>query len=110
MLNRAEYRKLITLVGLPMEFHQTKAPQRVIQLAKAGYATAKADSPIVNAYGVGSKIITVLESDMGGLVPEKFDYVVVNSAEKCVFEVVHPVHEPATGAVIGYRCFVKGKG
>jgi hypothetical protein len=40
--------------------------------------------------------------------PEKFDAMLIND-ERMVIEAVTVVHEPGTGKIIGYRCFVKGK-
>lgn len=109
MLSRAHHEMLIQTVGVPMVFHQAKAPHTVTPLSHAGIASPRKDSEIVNSYGVGAKVITLMEVSVPS-VPEKFDWVVVTSGgEKLVFEAVTKVHEPGTGTVIGYRCFVRGK-
>ena len=110
MLSRKDYNNTMRLLGVPMVLHQVKPPNAVINLPFAGIATPRKDIEVINNYGVGSKVITILESDTGSTIPEKFDYVIVGSGgEKLVFEAVVKVHEPATGVVIGYRCYVRGK-
>jgi hypothetical protein len=107
-MNRAQYEQVVRTLGIPMMFHQTKSPAASKSIV-GGIATAKTDDPVVNSYGIGTKIITLLQSELP-VAPEKFDYVTINAgAEQVVFEAVLPVHEPKTGAVIGYRCIAKGK-
>lgn len=107
-MNRAQYELAIRTLGIPMDFHQVKPPSAV-KTTVGGIATAKNDDPVVNSYGIGTKIITLMQSDLPS-VPEKFDSVTINAgAERIVFEAVFPVHEPKTGAVIGFRCVAKGK-
>lgn len=108
-MNRAAYTQLINTVGIPMEFRQAKAPAAVVPIAKAGIATAKADAQVVNAYGAGSRVVTILQTSLPGIVPEQFDSVVINGVEVLVFDAVLPAHEPGSGAVIGWRCMVRGK-
>jgi hypothetical protein len=107
-VNRAQYEQVIRTLGVPMSFHQAKSPSSV-KSTIGGIATAKTDDPVVNSYGIGTKIVTLIQSDLPAA-PEKFDYVTINAgAEQVVFEAVLPVHEPKTGSVIGYRCIAKGK-
>ena len=108
-MDRAQYDGVINMLGIPAEFHQAKVPATALKMS-VGISTMKKDDPLINSYGVGTKIITLKESALGAIVPEKFDFVLINNgAEKVVFEIALPVHEPKTGAVIGYRCVSKGK-
>lgn len=109
-MNRAEYEFVINKVGVPAELHQAKPPKTVLPLDKVGIASPRrttGDEELVNAYGVGVRIITIKESSVS-FEPEKFDYVNIGM-ERLVFELVQPVREPGSGAVIGFRCIVKGK-
>jgi hypothetical protein len=107
-LNQQQYEFVIDRLGVPMEFTQAKTGTK-IPIPKAGIATPKADSDIVNSYGAGSKVVTLKASSVSGITPEKFDSVVINGVETLVFDHVLPVHEPASGKVIGHRCIVRGK-
>jgi hypothetical protein len=107
-MNRVQYELIIRTLGIPMVFHQVKTPA-ITKSTIGGIATAKNDDPVVNSYGIGAKVITLMQSEIP-TPPEKFDFVTINAgAEKVVFEAVFPVHEPKTGAVIGFRCIAKGK-
>lgn len=107
-MNRSQYELAIRTLGIPMEFRQAKTPG-IIKPTIGGIATAKSDDQIINSYGIGTKIITLMQSELS-VVPEKFDSVTINGGvERVTFEAVFPVHEPKTGAVIGFRCVVKGK-
>lgn len=106
-MNRTQYASVISLLGVPAEFHQNKAPSIVVAIPKVGVATPKPDQPGVNAYSTETKIVTILQTSIP-VAPEKFDWVMIGS-EKLVFSSVHTVYEAGTGAVIGYRCVVGGK-
>lgn len=107
-MNELQYRQLIDMLGVPCTFKQAKPPQVQIAIPKVGLASPKVTDPIVNAYGVGSRVVTIAAASLPGLAPEKFDSVLIQ-AERLVFEAVIPAHEPGTGKVIGWRCIVKGK-
>jgi hypothetical protein len=106
-VNRSQYASVIAMLGVPVEFHQNKAPGIIVAIPKVGIATPKPDQPGINAYTTETKVITILQTSLP-VVPEKFDWVMVGP-EKMVFSSVHTVHEPGSGAVIGYRCVVGGK-
>jgi hypothetical protein len=106
LITREQYNSVIDALGVPAEYCHTKT-QTKVSINKVGIATNKTNEALVNAYGVGSKTITIKQSSLS-VTPEKFDYVIINS-EKMVFEFVTSVLEPGTGVVIGFRCYVKGK-
>ena len=71
-----------------------------------GFKTAGVkDEEVVNAYGVGSKIITI-DIDTINVIPKKFDFIHIDS-NKYVFEAVHPIY--LSDKQIGWKAFVKGK-
>ena len=110
MLTRALYNQTMKVLGIPMTFHKIKPPQSIINIPAGGIATPRKDIEGINNYGVGSKVITLLQSDLGSVMPEKFDYVIITgSGEKLVFEAVVSAHESGSGSTIGYRCYVRGK-
>lgn len=107
-LTRAEYEATIDRFGVPVTFRQAKAPHVIRAIDHAGIATPKGDEALANGLGVGSKVITVKASDLPNLAPEKFDRL-DTPVERLVIDSVAPVHEPATGLVIGWRCLIKGR-
>jgi hypothetical protein len=106
LMTRAQYESVIDLLGVSAQFTHVKT-QTQVQLAKVGIRTNSTNEALVNAYGVGSKTLTVKQSSLP-FTPEKFDFMIVNN-EKLVIEAVTLVHEPGSGDIIGFRCFVKGK-
>lgn len=107
MWTAKEYALLIDTLGVPAKLHYTKLPADVVSLAKIGFATvSKQDDAIINAYGVGARIITIKASDVTRA-PIKFDRIEVGS-EFYTIDTVTNVHLPGTGTVVGYRCFAKG--
>lgn len=107
MWDKASYDRLIDVLGIPASLHYTKVPADVHPLPKIGFATvSKQDDAIINAYGVGARIITIKASDVTRA-PIKFDRVQVGS-EFYTIDTVTDVHLPGTGSIVGYRCFCKG--
>lgn len=106
MWTAADYDKVIDTLGLNAILHIAKSPADV-KPVKVGFATAtKEDTALVNSYGVGARIITIKASETTQP-PVKFDHVMIG-AEKFVFDTVTDVHLPG-GAVVGYRCYCRGK-
>lgn len=105
-MTRVQYESIIDTLGVSAIFTHIKSNIQV-KIAKVGIRTNSTNEALVNAYGVGSKVITVKATSLQ-TPPEKFDYVLINN-ERMVLEAVTLVHEPGTGDIIGYRCFIKGK-
>lgn len=106
MLTRKEYETVIDTLGVAATFKHVKSGVEV-SIDKVGIRTNSNNEALVNAYGVGSKTITIKASSLTAM-PEKFDSMVINH-EKIVIEAVTTVHEPNSGSIIGFRCFVLGK-
>lgn len=108
MLTLAEFQQLASAVGEPVVFHQTKAPQAVVNIPRAIVQDmGKKDEVLINSYGVTGKTVQIA-ANLLPAPPEKFDYI-MRGAEKLVFENVNIEHSRQTGAVTYYVCFVKGK-
>lgn len=73
-----------------------------------GFRTAGADdNEIINAYGIGAKIVKMKASDFTPPVePQKFDSIVINS-ERYTLDACMPIH--LNGALIGFKAYVRGK-
>ena len=106
MSMQAEFETLIATLGVPAALVQNAGT--TVMLARIGLATAKPSDPIVNSYGVGAQTITMPVSGLGAVVPTKFDRVKIGTSTM-VLEHVNPIHDVGTGAIIGYKGFVKGK-
>lgn len=71
----------------------------------AGFSSvAPTDAEVVNAYGIGAKIITVLAVDLG-TAPDKFDRIQMHGATYTV-DTWQPVY--IAGVLVSYRGFVRG--
>ena len=103
----ASYEKVIDLLGVVASLQHVKPPSTTVANIKVGFSSiSKDDQALVNSYGVGGKVITIKAADVTALAPVKFDRVTVGT-EAYTIDAVVPVHLPG-GAVVGYRCFVKG--
>lgn len=107
-MNKAIYRMGIYMLGVPGTVTNKKTGV-VKPVERLGIANARnvGDVNIVNAYGVNARIVTIFSDDLPFML-EKFDTVDLIS-EKLVVDSVIEVHEPGTGAVIGYRGIIRGK-
>lgn len=105
---RTELAQLVATLGQPVMHHQTKPPAAVTNVAKClTQSTSKAPEAIVNSYGVnGREFVFTLASLPTA--PEKFDSVTF-SGERYVLEVAIPLHEHGSGALMGWRCYSKGR-
>lgn len=106
-MNRAEWESVIKQVGVPATLTQTAPPQAVATLPKVGIARVSGESLLVNAYGVGARILTIMQSSMV-FEPVKFDVVEIQN-ERLVLDFVQGVYEPGSGVLIGWRGIVRGK-
>ncbi len=106
LMTRAQYESVIDLLGVSATYTHVKSGVQVT-IPKVGIRTNSTNEALVNAYGVGSKTITVKASSLVTQ-PEKFDAMLINN-ERMVVEAVTLVHEPSSGNIIGYRCYIKGK-
>lgn len=102
---KGSFEQVIELLGSPCVWTQAKPPHAT-KTVRAGFRTAGAqDTEVVNAYGMGAKIITLKAADFT-TAPEKFDKLQFGT-ERYTADSVQPVHLNA--AVIGWKIFVKGQ-
>ena len=98
--------KLLDELGIPCAYVNTKtdATKDII----AGFKTAGLrDEAIVNAYGVGAKILTLKAGDFT-TAPEKYDtFQFQGTDEVYKAEAVHPIHMNAK--VQFYKVYIKGR-
>ena len=97
---KAACEQTIDTLGVPCTFmSKTSGTVNCV----AGFKTTR-DEEIVNAYGIGSKVITIRAMD----VPEvtKLDRCEIGP-ERYTFDAVMPVH--LNDQLIGWRCVVKGR-
>jgi len=97
---RAAWEQTIDTLGVPCTFN-SKLNGSVNCVA--GFKTTK-DEEIVNAYGVGAKVITIRAVDVP--VVSKLDQCEIGP-ERYTFDAVMPVH--LNELLIGWRCVVKGR-
>lgn len=98
---------VIDCLGVPITWTQTKKPNTT-KTVRAGFKTAGLkDTEVVNAYGLGAKIIVFKASDFGAVIPEKFDTVQVHD-QRYTLDTVDPKHD-LDGNVAFYYTYVKGK-
>jgi hypothetical protein len=107
-MNKATYKLGIQMLGIPGTITHIKTGV-VKAVPKLGIANARnvGDVNIVNAYGVNARIVTIFADDLPFELT-KFDTVDI-PGEKLVVDSVIEVHEPGTGAIIGYRGIIRGK-
>jgi len=95
---------VVTTLGVPAVWKQTKAPQAT-QSVVVGFKTASwRDEELINAFGIGAKVFTVKVADIAYI--EKFDRFTV-AGETYTIDTVMPVH--LNGVHLFHKCFVKGK-
>jgi hypothetical protein len=102
---RGEYEKLIDTLGIPLTWESAKQGSTAAIVAGMRIASDQSDA-IVNAYGVGARIITLKASSFPTTQPEKFDKFKTGS-EVYVADTVVPVH--LNNELVGYRVYVRGK-
>lgn len=102
---KSQYERVIDTLGVPMSWTHIKSGLTLSVIGGIKIA-GNEDIAIVNAYGIGARIITVKASSFPTTHPEKFDKFVVGS-ETYIIENVSPVH--FNGELVGYRVFTKGR-
>ena len=101
---QASTEAVVDLLGVPATWLQTKAPNATAEVV-VGFKTATyKDEELINAYGIGAKIITVKVSDIA--VVEKFDRFTV-LGENYTIDSVMPAHLNAVH--IFHKCYIRGK-
>lgn len=108
MLTAAEFNVLLSQVGSPVTFQQAKPPNTTIALNAIIQPISRSEEALINAFGLTGRSIQFAVSALGGIVPEKFDRVVVGG-ETFVLESVVPHHARGTGALTYYVGYSKGK-
>lgn len=103
-LMTAGFNRAIETLGLPAVF--TPVTGASINLTVGFASLGRNDEALTNAYGTSGKIVTLRASDLGSVVPHKFDAAVING-QKFIFAAVHEIH--AGTAIIGWKCYVKGQ-
>lgn len=102
---KGSFEQVIELLGSPCIWTQAKPPHAT-KTVRAGFRTAGAqDAEVVNAYGIGAKIITLKAADFT-VPPEKFDKLQFN-AERYTADSVQPIHLNA--AVVGWKIYARGQ-
>lgn len=98
---RSRYEEAIHTLGVPATVVSTDGSSSVECVA--GWNTSR-DEELVNAYGVGVKVLTVCESDVA--VVKKMDRVLVQDGKYTIDE-VFPVY--LNDLLVGWRCVIRGK-
>lgn len=103
---RGEFENVVDMLGVPGTWTQAKPPNNTLPTT-VGFKTAGLDDKeVVNAYGVGAKIITFKAADFATTAPEKFDQLTI-AGERYTLDEVMPIH--LNGVLIFYKAFVRGK-
>ncbi len=102
---RSSYERVIDTLGVQVTWTQAKTPHNSKSVVAGMKIAGVQDDAIVQAYGVGARIMTLKASDFP-TPPEKFDRLAVDS-EVYTAEAVQPVHLNA--ALVGYKIYIKGK-
>jgi hypothetical protein len=97
---RGSWEQVIDTLGVPAVIHATGGGSKSCVV---GFKTTR-DEEIVNAWGVGTKVVTIKVTDAPEV--KKMDRVDIGN-ERYTFDAVFPVHLNAD--LIGWRCVVKGK-
>jgi hypothetical protein len=108
MLTKAEFTRLLKIHGVPATWIQPGAAplSKNIQLVFSLVGREISDEAIVNAYGADAHKLQVLSDDLP-VAPAKFDAFLVGG-KRHVVDVVIPMFERGTGALVYYICVCKG--
>ena len=101
---KAAYEATVDLLGVPMTWTQTKAPNATADTVGGFKSVSWNDQELINSYGIGAKIFTIKVS--GIAVIEKFDTITVLAEQYTITEVM-PVH--LNGVHIFNKCVSSGK-
>ena len=100
------FEMLIDSIGSPIEINLS-AWGGPLQINAGVKTVSPSDTELVNAYGVGARIITVKKKDVPFL-PKKFDTVVIKEAnEKLVISSVNTMQ--INSVIVGYKLVTAGK-
>ena len=100
----AAYESVVDTLGVPATWAQTKDPQASADVVVGFRTVGLQEEAIINAFGIGAKVITVKVSDIP--VVEKFDRFTI-TGERYTIDAVMPTH--LNGTLIFHKCYVKGK-
>lgn len=103
----SRWEQTVDELGVPALLSSTKNlwadKQTIIGIKTAGFG----EDEIVNAYGVGTRIITIKGSDfIATKGPQKYDTVTLVHGEKLSLAAVFPID--LRGARLGYKAYVSG--
>jgi hypothetical protein len=101
---KVQYDRTIDVLGVPMMWAEAKSAATAPLVAGLRIAS-DTESTIVQAYGVGARIITIKAASLTQA-PVKFDRFIMGG-EVMVAEHVAPVH--LAGTLVGYRVYVRGR-
>lgn len=91
-------------LGVPAVWEQTKPPQATVNCTVGFKTIGVRDEELVNAYGVGGKVITIKAVDVPHV--EKFDRLTIMN-ERYTVDAAAPIH--INGELVFWKAFVKGK-
>lgn len=101
---KAAYLSALDLLAIPAEL--TRAGEASGTSYMVGFKTASLDdTEVINAYGIGAKIITFKADDFTTTPPAKFDALAVHG-ERYTLDAVQPLHLGAE--IIFYKAYAKG--
>lgn len=106
-MKRAEFNRLITGLGTYAEITHAKTGTVDPVTYCLSQSTSKATDALINQYGVNGREFVFRSGDVTSP-PLRLDAIAI-SGDKYVFDVVIPLYEAGTGALIGYRAYAKGK-
>ena len=100
------FNQVVDVLGVPAEYHQTKVPKAVTNIAAVGFKSPKPDEEaIINAIGVSGRIVTIQEADLP-VPPVKLDRLFIHG-EVWTVEAVNRID--LNGTIIGYKLLCKGR-
>jgi hypothetical protein len=95
---------VVDTLGVPATWTQTKSPNATADVVVGFRTLGYADEALINAYGIGAKVLTIKVSAVA--VVDKFDRITVGP-ETYTIDAVMPVH--LNGVHLFHKCYVKGK-
>lgn len=103
-LARGTWAATVHALGSPMQYrpHGGGAPVDLV----GGFVTANlSNQTVVQAYGLGTRIVTLAAADLGAIVPKQFDRVAIAGGLFTV-DTWSPVI--AAGVTVGWKGYVRG--
>lgn len=105
LVHKTAYEKTIDALGVPLVWHSATHSNVTKSIVAGIRILGSQDEVLVNAYGIGGRLITVKAADFA-VAPEKFDRLTIDG-EVYVIEAVQAVH--LNLVLVGYRIFTKGR-